>query len=217
MRVGIAGYGNIGRSLERMISDTDDIQLVGAFTRRDIKKVETLGAPVYSAADLDSAIDDIDVLFLCYGSSVDLPCLAPRLAEKYSTVDTFDNHSDITDYRAAMDTAAGRGGNVSVISIGWDPGFLSLMRLYANAFIPHASVNTFWGRGVSRGHSEALSRIDGVRRAVQYTVPRDDALTLATLVSHPLSDTDRHRRVCYIVADEGREDYITSRVLTMEH
>lgn len=217
MRVGIAGYGNIGRSLERMLSDTDDIDLVGVFTRRDIKEVETLGATVYSASELADGSEDIDVLLLCYGSSSDLPTLAPHLAAKYSTVDTFDNHTSITDYKTAMDISSRRGGKVSLISMGWDPGFLSLMRLYANAFVPHAGVNTFWGRGVSRGHSEAIGRIEGVRRAIQYTVPREDALTLATLVSHPLSDTDRHRRVCYIVADEGREDYITSRILTMEH
>ena len=217
MRVGIAGYGNIGRSLERMLLDAQDMELVGVFTRRDIKEVETLGATVYSAEVLDTERKDIDVLLLCYGSSSDLPILAPRLAAKYSTVDTFDNHTAIADYKRAVDVSARSGGNVSVISIGWDPGFLSLMRLYANAFIPNAGVNTFWGRGVSRGHSEAICRIEGVRRAIQYTVPREDAVTLASLVNHPLSDTDRHRRVCYIVAEEGREEYITSRILTMEH
>ena len=217
MRVGIAGYGNIGRALEMMISDTKDVELIGVFSRRNRDALETLGATVYSAADLDFAMDDIDVLLLCYGSSGDLPRLAPHLAELYSTVDSFDNHARIPTYKASMQAAASKGGNVSVISLGWDPGFLSLVRLYAGAFLPHPGVNTFWGRGVSRGHSEALLQIDGVRRAIQYTVPREDALTLASLVSHTLTDTERHRRVCYVVAEEGKEEYITSSVKSMEH
>lgn len=116
-----------------------------------------------------------------------------------------------------MDKAARSSGHTSLVSVGWDPGFLSLIRLYAASFIPGASVNTFWGRGVSQGHSEAIRRIDGVKRAVQYTVPREDALTLAGLVSHPFSDTDRHKRVCYIVAEKEKEDLITSEILTMEN
>lgn len=214
MRVGIAGYGNIGRALESLLRDDGDMELVGVYTRRNPNGVTTLGAAVYPFSALEEG-EDIDVLFLCYGSSFDIPRIAPRLAEKYSTVDSYDNHSAIEEYRSAMDLAASRGENVSVISLGWDPGFLSLVRLLAHSFLPSASVNTFWGRGVSRGHSEALTRIPGVRRAVQYTVPCEDALTLASLVSHPLTDTERHRRVCYIVAEEGREAEISAQVADM--
>lgn len=215
MRVGIAGYGNIGCSLERLIRDTENIELVGVYTRRDPTTVKTLGTAVYSASKLESG-EDVDVLFLCFGSSFDLPVIAPRLAKMYSTVDTYDNHSMIEKYKSTMDASARIGGNVSLVSLGWDPGFLSLLRLYSYAFLPNASVNTFWGRGVSRGHSEALTRIPGVLRAIQYTVPCEDALTLASLVSHPLSDTERHRRVCYIVAESGKEDKIAETVENME-
>ena len=203
--------------MEQLISDIDDVELIGVFTRRDVSSVTTLGARVYSASDLLSGAWDIDVLLLCFGSSSDMPELAPRLARLYDTVDAYDNHARIADYKHAMDTAAQESGHISVISLGWDPGFLSLMRLYASAFLPNASVNTFWGRGVSQGHSEALRRIDGVRFAIQYTVPREDALTLASLVSHPFTDTERHRRMCYIVADEGKEDSITEAVLSMDN
>ena len=216
MRVGIAGYGNIGRSLERMINDESDFDLVGIFTRRDFKSIDASEAKVYPFSDLERGSVEMDALLLCYGSSRDLPTLAPMLAERYSTVDTYDNHRAISDYKLSMDTAARSGGNVSIISIGWDPGFLSLIRLYSYAFLPHASVNTFWGRGVSQGHSEAIRRIAGVRRAIQYTVPREDALTLASLVSHHLTDTERHRRVCYVVADEEREDEIAEQILAMD-
>ena len=214
MRVGIAGYGNLGRSLERLIGEVKELELVGVFTRRD--SISTLGALAYPVGELYSEKWDLDVLFLCYGSSRDLPRLAPELARMYNTVDTFDNHSAISEYKLAMDRASRYGDNVSVISLGWDPGFLSLIRMYSHAFMPSASVNTFWGRGVSQGHSEALRKIDGVKRAIQYTVPREDALTLASLVSHPLSDTERHRRVCYVVADKERESDITEAILSMD-
>lgn len=216
MRVGIAGYGNIGRSLERLVCGIDGVELVGVFSRRERRSVETLGATVYRLEELYEARDDIDVLFLSYGSSSDLPRLAPRLAQMYNTVDSFDNHSLIGKYKMMMDASSRKAGKVSVISLGWDPGLLSLIRLYSYAFLPNASVNTFWGRGVSQGHTEALKQIDGVRRAIQYTVPREDALTLAGLVSHPLSNVERHRRVCYIVAEEGKEDAITETIHSMK-
>lgn len=215
MKVGIAGYGNIGRSLEMLISDAEGVELLGVFTRRDKDSVKTLGAPIYSHRALEDRLD-IDVLFLCYGSSGDLPMIGPYLAEKYNTVDAYDNHSMLEEYKARMNTSARSGGNASVIALGWDPGFLSLIRLLSSAFIPNAQVNTFWGRGVSQGHSEALKKIEGVRDAIQYTVPSEDALTLASLICHPLSDTERHRRVCYIVADAGKEDFITESIMNME-
>ena len=217
MRVGIAGYGNIGRSLERMVGEEKDMELVGIFTRRDCDSIDASGSKVYPFFDLEKGSVEIDVLLLCYGSSRDLPAIAPMLAERYNTVDTFDNHRAIADYKLSMETAARSRGNVSVISLGWDPGFLSLIRLYSYAFLPHPSVNTFWGRGVSQGHSEAIRRIPGVHRAIQYTVPREDALTLASLVSHRMTDTERHRRVCYVVADKGMEDEITDKILSMDN
>ena len=217
MRIGIAGYGNIGRALEGMINENESIELVGVFTRRNTEDVQTRGGRVFPYDMLMDFEGEIDVLMLCYGSSSDLPQLAPRLAEHFDTVDTFDNHRMLNEYKRSMNEAAKRGGHRSVISLGWDPGFLSLIRLYSYAFLPNASVNTFWGRGVSQGHGEALRKIDGVKRAIQYTVPREDALTLAGLVAHPLDDVDRHRRVCYVVAEAGKENSITSEILSMEN
>ena len=217
MRLGIAGYGNLGRAIERLATDTPDVEIRGIYTRRNKEEVKTDGTPVYFFDELYYHVDEIDVLALCYGSSTDLPRLAPELAEHFNTVDAFDNHMMMNEYKRRVDTAANTSGKTSIIALGWDPGLLSLMRLYFSSFLPSSSVNTFWGRGVSQGHSEALRRISGVRDAIQYTVPREDALTLASLVSHPLSSTDRHRRVCYIVAEKGMEDSILEQVLGMEN
>ena len=217
MRIGIAGYGNLGRALERLAMDTPGVEVRGIYTRRNKEEVRTAGTRVCSFDEMYYHTDEIDVLALCYGSSTDLPRLAPELAGLFNTVDAFDNHGMIEEYKRQVDTAAKTSGKVSIVSLGWDPGLLSLMRLYFSSFLPCSSVNTFWGRGVSQGHSEALRRIAGVRDAIQYTVPREDALTLASLVSHPLSKTDRHRRVCYIVAEKGREDAILEEVLKMEN
>ena len=217
MRIGIAGYGNLGKALERLAKDSPDVELKGIYTRRNKNEIKTDGTPIYAVDELYYHTDEIDVLALCYGSSQDLPRLTPKLASFFNTVDTFDNHKMIDEYKRRVDHAAASSGKVSIISLGWDPGLLSLMRLYLSSFLPHSSVNTFWGRGVSQGHSEALRRIDGVKDAVQYTVPKEDALTLASLVSHPLSDTDKHRRVCYIVAEKGKEDYITGEILSMDN
>lgn len=212
MRIGIAGYGKLGRALERIIQDSDDVRLVGVFTRREKEKVKTLGTSVYPLAELETWAGKIDVLCLCFGSSGDMPELAPYLAERFNTVDTFDNHGILNEYKQRMGVSANKREHTSVVALGWDPGFLSIIRLLAHSFLPNASVNTFWGRGVSQGHSEALRQIDGVKEAVQYTVPREDALTLATLVSHPLTDTERHRRVCYICAEKEKEDLIRNEI-----
>lgn len=217
MRLGIAGYGNLGRAIERLAMDIPDVEVRGVYTRRNKDDVRTGGTAVYSFDEMYYHTDEIDVLALCYGSSTDLPQLAPELAGLFNTVDAFDNHSLIEEYKRRVDIAARTSGKVSIISLGWDPGFLSLMRLYLSAFLPNPSVNTFWGRGVSQGHSEALRRISGVKDAIQYTVPKEDALTLASLVSHPLSNVDRHRRVCYIVAEKGKEDTILDEVIGMEN
>jgi diaminopimelate dehydrogenase len=217
MRIGIAGYGNLGRALERLAMDTPDVEIKGVYTRRNKKDLQTEGTDVYSVDELYYHSDDIDVLALCYGSSRDLPDLTPRLAKIFNTVDTFDNHGYIDKYKEMVNSASVEGGKVSIISLGWDPGLLSLLRLYLSSFLPNSSVNTFWGRGVSQGHSEALRRIDGVKDAVQYTVPKEQALTLASLVSHPFSNVERHRRICYIAAEKGKEDSITHEILSMEN
>ena len=217
MRIGIVGYGKLGHSLEMLTQRDENVELVGVFTRRDTREVKTEGAEVLPAGAIEEYEGRIDVLCLCQGSSQDLPRLAPYFAGRFNTVDTYDNHAKIQEHKACVDKAARESGHTSLVAAGWDPGFLSLIRLYATSFIPGASVNTFWGRGVSQGHSEAIRRIGGVKKAVQYTVPRDEALTLAGLVCHTLSDTDRHKRVCYIVAEKGKEDLITSEVLTMEN
>ena len=217
MRIGIAGYGNLGRALERLAKEAPDIELKGIFTRRNKNSLQAEGTEIYSIDELYYHGDDIDVLALCYGSSHDLPEITPRLARVFNTVDTFDNHDHIDEYMQTVNSAAIDGGKVSIVSLGWDPGLMSLLRLYLSAFLPNSSVNTFWGRGVSQGHSEALRRIDGVRDAVQYTVPREHALTLAGLVSHPFSNVERHRRICYVAAEKGKEDYITKEILAMEN
>ena len=216
MRIAIAGYGNLGKSLERIAKNTPGIEIEGIYTRRDKSDINADGTEVYLFDELYYHTDSIDVLALCYGSSSDLPELAPRLSSTFNTVDAFDNHGLINEYKVRVDSVCKSYGKTAVISLGWDPGFLSLMRLYLSSFLPSASVNTFWGRGVSQGHSEALNRIKGVKKAIQYTVPREDALTLAGLVSHTMSDTDRHRRICYIASEAGCEDYITGEILKMD-
>lgn len=216
MRIAIAGYGNLGKSLERIAKSTPGIEIEGIYTRRDKSDINADGTEVYLFDELYYHTDSIDVLALCYGSSSDLPELAPRLSSAFNTVDAFDNHGLINEYKVRVDSVCKSYGKTAVISLGWDPGFLSLMRLYLSSFLPSASVNTFWGRGVSQGHSEALNRIKGVKKAIQYTVPREDALTLAGLVSHTMPDTDRHRRICYIASEAGCEDYITGEILKMD-
>ena len=191
------------------------MELVGIYTRREPHSLSAESECVYPINALLEGRDEMDAVFLCYGSASDLPRLAPSISELYSTVDSYDNHLRIEEYVKSIDESAKKGGNACVVSIGWDPGFLSLIRVYASAFLPHSSVNTFWGRGVSHGHSEALKHIDGVKKAVQYTIPREDALTLASLVNYPLSDTERHRRVCYIVAEKGKEESISEKIVTM--
>ena len=217
MRIGIVGYGNIGRSIEMLALKDENFEIVGVFTRRNCDDVRTLSGKTFDLSSITEYKGLIDVLCLCHGSSADLPQFAPELASNFNTVDSFDNHNEIENHRNRMDIAAKHSGRTALVSLGWDPGFLSLMRLYSSVFMPNSCVNTFWGRGVSQGHSEALKKIDGVKRAIQYTVPREDALTLASLVSHPLSNTDRHRRICYIVAEKGKEDLVASEVLAMEN
>ncbi len=216
MRLGILGYGNIGRSLELAAAAASDVEIVGVFTRRDISAVNVRSS-VFSVQELDEYVDYIDVLAVCYGSSTDLPIWTPLLTERFNTVDTYDNHQCIKAHKERVHTAAVTTGHTSMISLGWDPGLLSLIRLYLAAFVPSATVNTFWGKGVSQGHTEALLGIKGVIRAIEYTEPSTDAITLASLISHPLKDTERHRRICYVVADPADHIRIREEILSMEN
>ena len=217
MRIGIVGYGNLGRAIEAAAEEHDDIEMCGVFTRRDVNAVKTRYCDVYPIKDIKRHRKRIDTLILCQGSSQDLPSSACDLIRTFNVVDTYDNHSRIAEHKADLDAVARACGRTAIVSLGWDPGLLSAIRILLATLLPSSSVNTFWGRGVSQGHSEAIRRIPGVIKAIEYTVPRADALTLASLVCHRLEDTDRHKRVCYIAAEKGREDSVKRQVLSMEN
>ncbi|MBR0231744.1 MAG: diaminopimelate dehydrogenase [Clostridia bacterium] len=207
MNIAIYGYGNLGRGVESAAGQNPDARLYGVFTRRDPKTVKTAtGAPVFSAADIKSHKSDIDVLVICGGSATDLPQMTPALAKDFCVVDSFDTHADIPRHFAAVDEAAKAGGNLALISAGWDPGLFSLNRLYANAILPDGRDYTFWGKGVSQGHSDAIRRIPGVLDARQYTVPVPEALAAVRSGAMPeLSTRQKHRRECFVVAAPGAD------------
>ena len=207
MKIGIYGYGNLGRGVEAALSQNPDVEAVGVFTRRAPGKVVTAtGLPVYPAAEIDRFQEEIDVLILCGGSATDLPGMTPALAERFSVVDSFDTHAHIPDHFAAVDKAAGKTGHLALISAGWDPGVFSLSRLYASALLPEGRDHTFWGRGVSQGHSDAIRRIEGVLDARQYTVPIPEAVEAARNGAETsFTARQKHRRECYVVAAEGAD------------
>ena len=202
MKLAIYGYGNLGRGVEAAIRQNPDATLVGVFTRRDPKTVCTkTGAPVFAAEDIDAHAGEFDVLILCGGSATDLPALTPMLARDFNVIDSFDTHANIPKHFDAVDAAARAGGKLALISCGWDPGMFSLNRLYANAILPDGKDYTFWGRGVSQGHSDAIRRIPGVLDARQYTVPIEEALDAVRSGKQPeLSARQKHLRECYVVA-----------------
>lgn len=207
-RIGIFGYGNLGRGVECAIRQNPDMELAAVFTRRDPKDlaIRTEGVPVYAAADAARLADRIDVMILCGGSATDLPEQTPELAALFNVVDSFDTHAKIPAHFAAVDRAAAEAGKVAVISAGWDPGMFSLNRLYAGAILPDGSDYTFWGKGVSQGHSDAIRRIDGVRDAKQYTIPVPAALEAVRSGTRPaLSTREKHTRECFVVAEEGAD------------
>ncbi len=207
MKIAIYGYGNLGRGVECAATAAEDATLVGVFTRRDPSSVKTLtGVPVYSAADILSYKDEIDVLILCGGSATDLPRMTPELAAHFHVVDSFDTHAAIPTHFESTDRAARESGHVALISAGWDPGMFSLNRLYASAILPDGKDYTFWGRGVSQGHSDAIRRVPGVLDARQYTVPVDAALAAVRSGEEPpLTTREKHTRECYVVAEEGAD------------
>ena len=207
MRIGIYGYGNLGRGVERAAAQNPDIEAIGVFTRRDPAAVRTVtGLPVYAAADLEKFADRIDVLILCGGSAKDLPEMTPAAAKLFSVVDSFDTHARIPEHFANVDAAAKETGHTALISAGWDPGLFSLARLYMNAVLPEGKDYTFWGRGVSQGHSDAIRRVPGVKDARQYTVPVEDALRRVRAGEQPdLTTRQKHLRECYVVAEDGAD------------
>ena len=207
MNVGIAGYGNLARGVEAAVTKADDMKLVAIFTRRDPATVTVAtDTPVYSWDDMESMTDQIDVMVLCGGSATDLPEQTPQLAKLFTVVDSFDTHANIPQHFSNVDAAAREAGTIGVISCGWDPGLFSIARLYASAALPNGADYTFWGRGVSQGHSDAIRRIPGVADARQYTVPVPEALEAARSGSNPeLTTRQKHTRECFVVAEEGAD------------
>ncbi len=208
IRIGILGYGNLGRGVEAAVNAAEDMELCGVFTRRDPSTVKIMSANVktYSADDLADKKDDIDVLILCGGSATDLPEMTPKYAADYNVVDSFDTHANIPIHFAKVDEAAKAAGKVGIISTGWDPGMFSLNRVMAASILPRGHAYTFWGRGVSQGHSDAIRRIDGVVDARQYTVPVEKAIAAVRGGDEPeLSTREKHTRECYVVAAEGAD------------
>lgn len=208
IRIGIVGYGNIGRGVEQSIKRNDDMELKAVFTRRDPAsvKIQTEGAEVKHFDDMEAMKDDIDVMILCGGSATDLPVIGPKVAASFNTIDSFDTHAKIPEYFANVDKAAKEGKNVSIISVGWDPGMFSLNRLYAESILVQGSTYTFWGKGVSQGHSDAIRRIEGVKNGIQCTVPIEAAVDQVRSGSEPeLTTRQKHLRECYVVAEEGAD------------
>ena len=206
IKIGILGYGNLGKGVECAVKHNPDMELAAVFTRRDKAslKVLTPGVKVCSVQEAESMKDEIDVMILCGGSATDLPVQTPELAKNFHVVDSFDTHAKIPEYFANVDKAAKEGNNISIISVGWDPGMFSLNRLYAESILVQGSTYTFWGKGVSQGHSDAIRRIPGVKNAIQYTVPVDEAVDQVRSGSEPkLTTRDKHTRECYVVAQEG--------------
>ena len=207
IRIGILGYGNLGKGVEKAVTQNEDQELKAVFTRRDPASVKPAsGAAACSVEDLPKWKDEIDVLVLCGGSATDLPEQTPRYASLFNVVDSFDTHARIPEHFAAVDQAARSGGKIGIISCGWDPGMFSLSRLYAHSILPNGRDYTFWGRGVSQGHSDAIRRIEGVKDARQYTVPVQDALDQVRAGLNPdLTTRQKHTRECWVVAGEGAD------------
>lgn len=219
IRVGIFGYGNLGRGVECAIKHNQDMELAAVFTRREPSKLKVLteGARVCSVNEAPSMKDQIDVMILCGGSATDLPKQTPEMAKYFNVVDSFDTHARIPEHYEAVDKAAKESGHVGIISVGWDPGMFSLNRLYANAILPEGKDYTFWGKGVSQGHSDAIRRIEGVKDARQYTIPVDTALDAVRRGTNPeLSTREKHTRECFVVANEGADlKAIETAIVTM--
>lgn len=208
IRIGIYGYGNLGRGVEAAVMQNKDMELVAVFTRRppETLSINTPGALVLSADRVTEMVDKIDVMIICGGSATDLPTQTPELAKYFNVIDSFDTHAKIPEHLGNVDKTASASGKVAIISVGWDPGMFSLNRLFGNALLPDGNDYTFWGKGVSQGHSDAIRRIDGVADAKQYTIPVPSALDSVRSGKNPmLSTRDKHVRECFVVAKEGAD------------
>src|SRR5690606_297849 len=219
IRIAIAGYGNLGRGTEAAIAQNPDMELTGVYTRRDPASVQTLNGTVAvrHLDDIDQYKNEIDVLVLCGGSKNDLPEQGPALAARFNTVDSYDTHARIPQYFDAVDAAARSGGNVALISVGWDPGLFSLNRLFGETVLPKGDTYTFWGKGLSQGHSDAVRRVPGVKAAVQYTVPSIDAIEQVRSGLRPtLTTRQKHTRECFVVLAEGADaEQVREAIVTM--
>ena len=219
IRIGILGYGNLGKGVECAVKQNEDMKLTAVFTRRapETLKILTEGVPVYPAAEAAAHADEVDVLILCGGSATDLPEQTPEMAKYFNVIDSFDTHARIPEHFANVDAAAKASGKVGIISCGWDPGMFSLNRVYASAVLPAGKDYTFWGKGVSQGHSDAVRRIEGVLDARQYTIPVEEALDQVRSGSNPeLTTRQKHTRECFVVAEEGTDlARIEKEIVTM--
>ena len=219
IRIGIVGYGNLGRGVECAIAQNPDMELVAVLTRRPPESVKILSqtATVYHIDDIENMVGKIDVMILCGGSATDLPYQTPMVAKLFSVIDSFDTHAKIPEHFSNVAASAREGGNIAVISCGWDPGMFSINRLYAEAILPEGKGYTFWGKGVSQGHSDAIRRIEGVADAKQYTIPKEDALGAVRSGTNPeLSTREKHLRECFVVAKEGADlTRIEQEIVTM--
>jgi len=207
IKIAIAGYGNLGRGVECAVKQNDDMELYGVFSRRNPESVKTLtDAKVYGMDEILKHKENIDVLIICGGSATDLPVQTPELAKSFNVIDSFDTHKKIPEHFENVDKSAKEAGKIAMISVGWDPGMFSLNRLYAAAILPDGNDYTFWGKGVSQGHSDAIRRIDGVIDARQYTIPVDAALEAVRSGKNPeLTTRQKHTRECFVVAEEGAD------------
>ena len=208
IRIGILGYGNLGRGVENAVRQNDDMELTAVFTRRNPAdlKIATETAKVYSVDDAEKMADQIDVMIICGGSATDLPVQTPKYVQYFNVIDSFDTHANIPTHFNNVNEAAKKSGKVGIISVGWDPGMFSLNRLYANCILPEGKDYTFWGKGVSQGHSDAVRRIEGVIDARQYTIPVQAALDAVRNGENPdLTTREKHTRECFVVAEEGAD------------
>ena len=219
IRVAIAGYGNLGRGVEAALAQNPDMRLVGVFSRRNPVSVSLLDSsvPVYAMADIEQYQDEVDVMILCGGSKSDLPEQGPYLAQFFNTVDSFDTHAKVPEYYAALDQSARDAGRVALLSVGWDPGLFSLNRLYGEAILPEGETYTFWGKGLSQGHSDAVRRVSGVKSAVQYTLPSEEAMARVRNGEQPqLTTREKHTRECFVVLEDNADaDAVRDSIVTM--
>lgn len=221
IRIGIVGYGNLGRGVEAALKQNSDMQLVGVFSRRPPAQVQTVdpATPVFLIDELAGMEDTLDVLILCGGSRDDLPVQTPEFAQRFNTVDSFDTHARIPEYFESVDQAARPNQKTALIAIGWDPGLFSLNRLFGEALLPEGDTYTFWGRGLSQGHSDAVRRVNGVKAGVQYTIPSEAAIARVRSGERPtLSTKEKHVRQCYVVLEDGANaDTVAQAIQTMPH